>query len=313
MLEIGVQSKVVITDKNPYEGFHLVRQAGFSCVDFSLNEYLLNLDIYDNTLNNFFDADMAELKRFFTPHVEGATRAGIKIHQVHMPYPIYVPNGDKALNSYLWHSVAPKSMELCHFLGAKYIVVHNLKLARLLGSESKEWEQTEYFLDSIAPIAKKLGLIICIENLYDSVGGGLIEGSCCNAHLAAERIDLMNERYGAEVLGFCFDTGHANIVGIDFEDFLTTLGHRLKVLHIHDNDGVRDLHQIPYTFTRTRENAVSTDWNGFLRGLKLINYQGVLSFETAPVLTAFPEAMRFEALSFIAQIGRYFSTVLTKD
>lgn len=39
-------------------------------------------------------------------------------------------------------------------------------------------------------------------------------------------------------LVFCFDTGHANFVGIDFEKFITTLGNRLKVLHLHDNDGI---------------------------------------------------------------------------
>ena len=117
----------------------------------------------------------------------------------------------------------------------------------------------------------------------------------------------MNEKYGAEVLGFCFDTGHANLVGIDFYDFITTLDYRLKVLHIHDNDGVSDLHQIPYTFTKTRENLPSTDWNGFIEGLKAIHYQGVLNFEASPVVSAFPEEMKEEVLQFIAEIGAYFS------
>ena len=100
--------------------------------------------------------------------------------------------------------------------------------------------------------------------------------------------------------------GHANIVGIDFEEFIGTLGSRLKVLHLHDNDGISDLHQIPYTFTRTRENLASTDWGGFLRGLGKIGFDGVLSFETAPVLTAFPREMKQDVLGFIAAIGRYF-------
>lgn len=117
----------------------------------------------------------------------------------------------------------------------------------------------------------------------------------------------MNERYQAEVLGFCFDTGHANLVGLDFEDFLTTLGSRLKVLHIHDNDGVADLHQVPFTFTRTRENVTSTDWEGFIRGLRKIGFDHVLSFETAPVLTAFPQELKAQALTLIAQIGAYFA------
>ena len=123
-----------------------------------------------------------------------------------------------------------------------------------------------------------------------------------------ERIDRINDRYHAQVLGFCFDTGHANLVGIDFEYFLTTLGSRLKVLHIHDNDGISDLHQIPFTFTKTRENRPSTDWDGFIRGLKNIKFDGVMSFETAPVLTAFPDRMKQDVLSFIAKIGQYLGT-----
>lgn len=79
------------------------------------------------------------------------------------------------------------------------------------------------------------------------------------------------------------------------------------MLHIHDNDGVMDLHQIPFTFAKTRENKSSTDWEGFINGLRAIKYGGVLNFETAPVLTSFPDEMKEETLAFIAKIGRYFA------
>lgn len=300
MAGMGVQTKNIIDDRHPEDGFALLRQAGFSCADFSLNGYQAkDTDI-------FFRQSMVDLENFFTPHKRAAEMAGITISQMHMPYPIYMPRADRELNDYLWKEAAPKSMKLCAFFGCPYIVVHGFKLAYFLGSEEREWEQTEHFLNSIAPMAKEMGITICIENLYDSAGGHLVEGPCCDARKAAERIDRMNEKYHAQVLGFCFDTGHANLVGIDFQDFLTTLGERLKVLHIHDNDGISDLHQIPFTFTRTRENRTSTDWEGFVRGLRRIRFEGALSFETAPVLSAFPEAMKGEALSFIAKIGRYF-------
>lgn len=307
MLQIGVQTKNVVYDSNPAEGFAMLRKAGFSCADFSLNGYLLNTDIYQASLNRFFDASVSELERFFTSHKKGAETAGITINQMHMPYPVYVPKGKKTVNDYLWKEVAPKSMAVCAFMGCPYIVIHGFKLAYFLGSEEKEWEQTERFIDSIAPMAKEMRITICIENLYEGIGRHLVEGPCCDAGKAVERIDRINEKYRAEVLGFCFDTGHANLVGIDFERFITVLGDRLKVLHIHDNDGIGDLHQIPFTFAKTRENKTSTDWEGFVRGLKNIGFNGVLSFETAPVLTAFPEVMKQEALAFIARIGAYFS------
>lgn len=307
MLELGVQTKNVVNDEHPEEGFALLKRAGFSCADFSLNGYLLNTDIYQASLNRFFDASVSELERFFVPHKQGAKAAGITINQIHMPYPIYVPAGEKKVNAYLWNEVAPKSMAVCAFLECPFIVVHGFKLARFLGSEDREWEETEKFIDSIAPMAKEMGITICIENLYDGIGGHLIEGPCCDVAKAAERIDRINEKYRAEVLGFCFDTGHANLVGIDFERFIIGLGERLKVLHIHDNDGISDLHQLPFTFAKTRENKSSTDWEGFIRGLKQIRFQGTLSFETAPVLSAFPEAMKQDALAFIARIGEYFA------
>ena len=307
-MDIGVQTKNIIKDECPLEGFELLQQTGFTCCDFSLNSYLLNSSLYRFEINNFFDQSEVELETFFTPHKRAAKTANIKINQMHMPYPNYVPNGGDELNDYLKNIVAPKSMKICAFMDCQYIVIHGFKLAHYLGSEEVEWKKTLEFIEFLAPLAKELGITICIENIYTNIGNHIVEGPCCDARKAAARIDTVNEKYGAEVLGFCFDTGHANLVGIDFE----VLGNRLKVLHIHDNDGVRDLHQIPFTFTRSRENKTSTDWEGFITGLKKIHFNRVLSFETAPVLTAFPDAMKVDTLSFIANIGKYFSGVLGK-
>lgn len=305
-MQIGVQTKNVVYDDCPEQGFFALKQAGFSCADFSLNGYLTNTDLYQKKLNSFFDKSVQELEQYFAPHRLGAERAGIYVNQMHMPYPNYVPGAGRELNAYLRDVVAPKSLQVCAFFGCPYIVVHGFKLARFLGSEEEEWRVMEEFLDFLAPMAREMGITICVENLYESTGGHIVEGPCCDAGRAAERIDRMNDRHHAQVLGFCFDTGHANLVGLDFESFMTALGHRLKVLHIHDNDGAADLHQIPFSFARNRENRASTDWDGFVRGLRGSGFEGTLSFETAPVLTAFPEEMKGEALAFLAGIGNYF-------
>lgn len=307
MWQIGVQTKNVIDDSNPKDGFEMLRRAGFSCADFSLNSYLLNTSLYKFELNDFFNKSVNELEAYFQPHKEGAKSAGIRINQMHMPYPNYVPNGKKELNDYLRDVVAPKSMQVCAFFECPYIVVHGFKLSRNLGSEEAEWQETGKFLDSLAPLAKEMGITICVENIYDMIGGRIVEGPCCNVKKAVDRIDRFNEKYHAEVLGFCFDTGHGNLTSLDFEKFITELGERLKVFHIHDNDGIRDLHQIPFTFTKTRENTSSTDWEGFVRGVKGLKQERVLSFETAPVLASFPDEMKEQALGFVAQVGRYFA------
>ena len=307
MLRVGVQSSVAVNHEEPLEDLKRLKEIGFSSIDFSLHSYLTNKDLYKTKKNPFFDKTEEELCDYFSALKNGCKETGIEIFQMHMPYPNYVPTAPKEFNDYLREVMAVKSMKICDYLGCKYIVIHGFKLARFLGSEEAEWEHTKAYIEYIAPLAKEYGITICLENVYESVGSHIIEGPCCDANKAIHRIDEMNEKFGAEVLGFCFDTGHANLVGLNPEEFITTLGSRLKVLHVHDNDGISDLHQIPYTFSKTRENRSSTNWEGFISGLKNMNYNGVINFETSPVLKTFPEELREDVLRMIYKIGCYFA------
>ena len=306
MLQIGMQTRNIVLDENPLEGFQLIKEAGFDCADFSLNGYLPNKMVYKGQVNGIFDKTVEELEVFFTPHKEAAKQAGIRIHQMHMPYPLHVPNGKKEINDYLWNVVAPKSLHVCKFFDCKYIVVHGFKLATYLGSEELEWAETEKFLRFLAPMAKEMGITLCVENLYNSLGNHMVEGPCCDVEKIVKRIDALNEEFGAEVFGFCLDVGPAHLVGIDIYDFIVRLGRRLKVLHVHDNDGVRDLHQIPYTFTKKKDDKDALDWQGFLNGLREIGFDGVINFEASSVVSAFPEEMKSDALEFLVKIGKYF-------
>ncbi len=307
MLGIGVQTKNIIYDENPLEGFKRLKEAGFTNCDFSLNAYLYNKNIYAGEINDFFDKSVEELQEYFRPHKEAAKETGVTINQMHMPYPIFVPDAPQETNDYLWNTVAKKSMEVCKFLECPNIVIHGFKLADKLGSEDAEWEKTAEFIESIAGFAAENHITICIENLYSGPRGHLLEGPCCDPEKAVRRIDDFNHRYGTKVLGFCFDIGHANLVHLDFDYFLRTLGKRITVLHLHDNDGVRDLHQLPFTFTKTRDNTSSTNWPAFIGAMRDIGFDGVLSFETAPVLDSFPLEMKDETLAFIAKIGKYLA------
>lgn len=125
-------------------------------------------------------------------------------------------------------------------------------------------------------------------------------------------IDELNEAAGEELFGFCFDVGHANILGKNLYQAVVTLGDRLKILHIHDNDGISDLHTMPYTFMRSW-NGLSTDWDGFLRGLRDIHYTGVLSFETSRCMEGFPRELHPSVLKLTADIGKYFSERITSE
>lgn len=65
MLNLGVQTQGVIEDENPEDGFAMLSRTGFSCADFSLHSYLVNKDIYQSRVNDFFDAPIGKLEEFF--------------------------------------------------------------------------------------------------------------------------------------------------------------------------------------------------------------------------------------------------------
>lgn len=135
----------------------------------------------------------------------------------------------------------------------------------------------------------------------------LMEGMGSDFAESVRLIDELNEAAGEELFGFCLDVGHANLLGKNMYQSLLTLGDRLKILHIHDNDGVSDLHTMPFTFERSW-NESSTDWEGFLCGLKEIGYRGVLNFEVFRLMNSFPQQLHPALLSLLAETGRYFST-----
>ncbi len=86
----------------------------------------------------------------------------------------------------------------------------------------------------------------------------------------------------SERLGVCLDTGHANVNGED----LTQVVHALKdvPLHIHidDNNGDSDSHNVPGTG--------KIDFHAFARALKEIDYHGFVSAELGFQYTLDPDA-----------------------
>ena len=84
-LSVGVQSRHIVYDEDPAEGFQMLRQSGFTCCDFSLNAYLSNEELYKYRRNDFFDRPVSALSAFFRRHREAAGAAGVRINQMHMP------------------------------------------------------------------------------------------------------------------------------------------------------------------------------------------------------------------------------------
>ena len=88
-------------------------------------------------------------------------------------------------------------------------------------------------------------------------------------------------------------------------EFIKVMGNRLKVLHLHENDAVGDLHQMPYTFGSSQYEGQR--WDRLYKGLKEIKFSGTLSFETFPCVNSFPTGMTKPVLKAIYGIGEYMA------
>jgi sugar phosphate isomerase/epimerase len=64
-----------------------------------------------------------------------------------------------------------------------------------------------------------------------------------DAKFDAEKLILFQQQTHLDI-GFCFDTGHANIMGGVEREF-DLMKDRIRSLHVHDNDGVLDAHLFP--------------------------------------------------------------------
>ena len=299
MLEISVQTGgLQYNDQNADEVFGLIAKAGFEAIDFNIDPHLPPAAIRKGPLTDFFDRSVEELIEYYRPVKAAAEKHGITFGQMHAPFPLWV-EGKPEVNAYMIESVE-KCAALCQFLSCPLLVVHPMTRP----TKEEEWEVNMTMYRAMIPAGKKYGVKLCLENLPQGARGRTVEGVCCDAAEVCDYLDTLNAEAGEELFGFCFDLGHANILGLRVREFLKGIGHRLSCLHLHDNDGQSDWHTAPYTCMGGADYA--TDWEGLLAGLTEIGYRGTLSFETFRATKGLPRRLQAEMLHYIAEVGYYF-------
>lgn len=299
-MKVGVQTKGILPEMGLEEGVALIANAGFERVDFNLDTFLKNSDVYAGRINKFFDADLESLLAYFGEYKKAFEEYGIKPSQMHAPYPIFVPTrGD--VTDYMQETVIPKSIAIAGMMEIPWVVMHPFKLQYTYGIDVERAMNLKYF-ESLIPLLKAHNVGVCVENLYQSVGGRITEGICADPQDAIYYVDTLNQLAGEELFGCCLDTGHMELTHREPADYIRQVGKRLKILHMHENDAIGDLHQMPYTFGSKPEDGV--DWDDFRKALDEIGFEGTLSFEIFPCVNSFPRGARGEVLRTIREIGK---------
>jgi sugar phosphate isomerase/epimerase len=97
-------------------------------------------------------------------------------------------------------------------------------------------------------------------------------------------LDALLTRYSPDVLGFCFDSGHANM-GMNGLKELEPRKERLMAVHLHDNDGKNDQHKIPLTGT--------IDWEHLMKIIAASPYRAGINLEVVISESGFSDESEF--------------------
>ena len=108
-------------------------------------------------------------------------------------------------------------------------------------------------------LAGDLGVAVALENHCHGWGDQF-------AHLA-----LVAGALDAGHVGFCCDSGHAVVAGANPVTLIAAMGPRLRLIHLHSNDGRRDIH-------RPAGQGV-VHWQPLLAALEQVGYTGAMLLE----------------------------------
>ncbi len=310
MLEVGIQTAPWFKESDPDASFKFISECGYTAVDYNIDCNLPGSQMKNGDFSGLLSKSIDELYEYYKPLKAASEKHGVKIVQMHAPFPLYYYGKDEINASIV--AVMEKVCAVAAFLNCRYIVTHSFKNAFELGKQ-KENEINLNLFRSLMPYAKKYGVVLCLEDLFESFNGKLYQGPCSEVGEANWFVDTLNAEAGEKVFGFCLDIGHAVICGRNLYEFIVGLGDRLSILHIHDNDGSIDLHMTPYSYLTPTGKKLVVDWNGFLRGLRDIGYRGPLCFENFKATGAVPAELVPHLLTYTAEIGKYFAAQIVKE
>ncbi|MHB9107324.1 MAG: sugar phosphate isomerase/epimerase family protein [Armatimonadota bacterium] len=270
--------------------------AGYAGVDFNFWDLIRRLDWHNP----------AEADPWLDELAGAASAAGLTWVQGHGPvFSLFAESDDDRFQ----RDLAVTALRACGQLGVPWLVMHPSTI-RIPPDDSAQLQQlievnVDYFR-SLLPACEQYGVGIAIENITGKRAEypGVERSPGSTAEQLTEMIDALDH----PLVGACWDTGHAQLTGLDQRANLVALGSRLKVLHLHENDGQHDLHLLPFTF-----QDATNRWNDIMTGLRQAGYAGDLTLEVAASFRAVPDALYDDLLRYSVQIGRQLVKLFEKS
>lgn len=255
MIKIGIESAAYLRGDVPFaRGARKMRSHGYECVDYGG---------FCNTATPLFEVSEAEFERILAEQREILTGEGIKISQTHGPWRFPMRDETEEDRAERFEKMA-KSIRGTAMLGCRNMVIHNIMPQGHTDTDPCYVKDiNREFFGRLCEVAKEYDVVINLENMP------FLKQCLARPEDTLAFVKEMNTPY----MRMCLDTGHCLVWGISLGDAVRTIGKEyLSTLHVHDNDGNKDLHWLPGTGVG--------DWENFTKALLEIGFDGTLSLET---------------------------------
>ena len=188
-----------------------IAEAGFKYIEISI--------AHKSGLAEMSDEDVVAM---MTTKRNQAAANGLTVWSIHLPFEDKVwtnIGGEESIRRQSIENIM-RVLTLCNkaIPECKNYVLHASK--GTLTPRSESVAQARKSLAEMLPVAKQMGVRLCVENLVGSL--------CPTIEEMGATID------GVENAWVTYDIGHANCVGEDVIEFLKWIGPRLGTVHMHD-------------------------------------------------------------------------------
>lgn len=161
----------------------------------------------------------------------------------------------------------------------------------------------EKLISELVDVLAGSGIKVLIKNRTRYYSGRAIRDRFCEPHEVLRVIDI----YGSDRLGFCFDTGEANLCGQDPAEMLRALKGVTDAVIVKENDGIERASYLPFTMGRV------LDWGSFFRGMRETGFDGELIFEIGSSMGAHPLPLRGNVVKRAFEAAEYFRWQIEMD
>lgn len=262
----------------------LMADKGFDAIDFS---FFASADYY----NESTDGEAGKAR--FVEWRKRAEARGLVFNQAHAPFGSSF--NDMAQNVARFHDIR-RAIRNASYLGVPTIIVHPVQhlIYTEPGVPEQLFEMNVQFYNALKPYAEEYGVKIALENMWRQTKGIINHSTCSRPAEFVRYLDALDSDWFVA----CLDIGHAPLVRENPSEFIHALGKkRLKALHVHDVDGVHDLHTLPF--------VSKLNWDYICDALREIEYEGDFTFEAEYFIKGFPAELVPSATTLMVDTGRY--------